>query len=161
MDYREDILSTLYAKALDEDTQLRNLAKGIKDCDELANDSLKNYLRFKDLSERYFTLAKINADMIKDSVLKKEMKSMLKTALDKYNTQYAAHEALLKSINSHKANISDYENALKLTVTLNMMQQYQKSSLDRFPQLQMVDKRAGQLEKQVVQAARKRIIKVK
>ena len=77
---------------------------------------------------------------IKDSVVKERIRQIIDNSLSKYNAKIAAHNNLLSTINKKDIILEDLHIVLKLSKTLNIMEQFQTSDLPSTKPLENINK---------------------
>jgi hypothetical protein len=124
----EDLVDELYEEAIKNSSELKALGKKISELNEKKNDSLRFFEKYKFKNQDFYTSVNRHLGSIQDSLLKKEISA----AFEKDKTGYNNIIARLNEFGSELAKQSiytiDHEVALKLFITLGMMQQFRKSN---------------------------------
>lgn len=117
-----DLVDQLYA-------DLRQLDARLEQLDEQKRDSTAAYSTFDDQNESYYAAAERRAGALSDSVLRVQVLAIVKQSSQRYSGITSRHENLQSTLNQKARAIEDSHEALKVLLTLPVMQQYQKEHL--------------------------------
>ena len=117
--YFEMIKDDKVLKALDEEINLIR-----KNSDELI--SQKQELLIK--PSQYYGEVNREIAMIKDSILKKEMKNFIKESSDNFTRKEKELEMVIKDLEINNGRINDYYNFFKIKKTLPEIEKYQNQN---------------------------------
>lgn len=141
-----DLIEDLFQELVDKSPELKNLENELKELKTRdTNDIFYNY---NEKSEDYYASANRHINSIQDSVMKQKMLNLITKSEEKYSTQKSDLENLTKTINQKKMEIKDYHNALKIVLTIPLIEQYQKQHLpNKAPFEKLIEKENQLLQK--------------
>lgn len=141
-----DLIEDLFQELVDKSPELKNLENELKELKTRdTNDIFYNY---NEKSEDYYASASRHINSIQDSVMKQKMLNLITKSEEKYSTQKSDLENLTKTINQKKMEIKDYHNALKIVLTIPLIEQYQKQHLpNKAPFEKLIEKENQLLQK--------------
>jgi hypothetical protein len=145
--YSEDLIEQLYAELTQTDKELKKLEEGLQQLNETANDSTAVYDHYSSKNKSYYDVALLKTEKITDSLLKRQIKSLMENSQLQYQSLTSAHRALLADIDVRRMRLSDLHTALKLYRTLAVIEQYQKSNLPSTKPLEAYRKEVERLTK--------------
>ncbi|GAB0156981.1 hypothetical protein CHRYSEOSP005_22490 [Chryseobacterium sp. Alg-005] len=134
----QSMVDAVYYEQIKNDENLTNFDKKFH---SLQDDSRKMNQMYNDIigkSDDYYSDAEIRAKGIKDSVLKKQIISLLKDSSIKYNVKVEKLKELKNHINSNYYKLYSFYDAFKIRKTLPEIEKYQNAhplktdSLDQF-----------------------------
>ncbi len=126
---KDDMVQELYAELLGKDASLKTLEEQLYKLRNSANDSTANFTFFNEKNKHYHSTTNGYISRISDSSLRQRIEYMLKNSLSRYETSIAAHQQLLRQIESNKTSLDDLYTAVKLVSTLRMMEKYRKDNM--------------------------------
>lgn len=124
-----DLADQLYADLVSQSADLKQLEPRLGNVDEQRSDSTAAYTEFNRQNDNYYTSAERHTGTIRDTVLRAQVLSIVKQSSQRYSQATARHESLLSSIAEKVRTIEDTHEALKVLLTLPVIQQYQKEHL--------------------------------
>jgi len=124
-----DLIESLYSELLDKDKNLKNLENEIKDLSESKGDTTESFDNFDNKNKSYYSSANSHIDQLSDSLLKEEMRTIIKNNLANYNLLVARHNQLLNIIETKSTTLNDLHIVLKITKTIPVIDKYQKDNL--------------------------------
>ena len=127
--YFEMIKDDKVLKALDEEINLIR-----KNSDELI--SQKQELLIK--PSEYYGEVNREIAMIKDSILKKEMKNFIKESSDNFTRKEKELEMVIKDLEINNGRINDYYNFFKIKKTLPEIEKYQNQNPLKLEELKKI-----------------------
>ena len=92
---------------------------------ESHNDSLENYNDFNSKNLEYYNSAKRHLSSVRDSLLEKEIKIVLERSVSEYDNKMARLNNLVAILERKPGSIADRHTALKILISLEMMEEYQ------------------------------------
>lgn len=137
----DDLVESLYKELVSKDSNLKKLNDIIDGLNASKSDSVELFYKFNAKNQSYFYSADKHVSLIKDSLVREKMKTMVAAQLRTYNSRIARHNELLKLIETKQLTISDLENVLKLMRTLPLIDKYQKDNLPGIKSLEGYVKR--------------------
>jgi len=132
----ENMVDDIYSDMLEKMPDLHKLEEDISNYNEAQTDSLRKFESYKDKSLSYYDAAKEHLNRIKDSTLKREMAQVVANSNARYTDKVALINKIIKAINNKESTLNDYHIALKLMVTLPVIEQYQT---DMVPDKKILD----------------------
>lgn len=128
---REDLLEALYAGLIKENQQLQDIESLIEDNRTEKNDIVGKYNDFNQKSDRYYSDAREHCRQINDSVLRKRILAILKTSSDNYQNRISYLAMLVHTVETKNTSIDDYHTAMKIVVTLPLIENFQRENLPK------------------------------
>jgi hypothetical protein len=125
----DDLVASLYAELLTKEPDLQKLQKQMDALQEGKGDSLAPFNTFNDKNMAYFSSANEHIELIKDSLVKEKMKTLIREKVAKYTSLTAKHEQLLKLIQANQLTIQDLLIILKIVKTFPLIEKYQVNNL--------------------------------
>ena len=123
-----DLVDQLYADLVKQSADLKQLDARLNNVDEQRSDSTAAYTEFNRQNDNYYTAAERHTGTIRDSVLRAQVLAIVKQSSQRYRQATARHQSLLSSIAEKVRTIEDSHEALKVLLTLPVIQQYQKDA---------------------------------
>ena len=134
----DDLVDDLYDEKLDELPELKTLDKKFNDLNKNKIDSLAVFHKFDVKNNDYYRSADAHLNRVQDSFLKNE----LRVFFENNKTAYANSISRLKNLEGQvdKQYISSLDRriALKLLITLNMMNEFRKNNMPPSSSLETV-----------------------
>jgi len=127
--YSSDMVQDLFNEAVSRNSELQKLTNRIYTIGEIKADSLKPYNVYLQNNELYWSSANRYISQISDSVLKHDLKEILKKMEINYKAAISKHSFLLEKLEGKEKMLHDYEILMKLSVTIPMISSYQKNEL--------------------------------
>ncbi|MBP1224878.1 hypothetical protein [Flavobacterium sp. 1355] len=119
----------LYQELVTQNAELKKLETELENFNTA--DTLNIYSHYNGKSEDYYSSATMHANSIKDSILKNKMIALLEKSNEKYNQKTTEVNELIKTINKNQRDIRDYHNALKIILTIPIIEKYQIENLPK------------------------------
>jgi hypothetical protein len=145
----DDLVDELYNEKLEGSVALSAFEKKFRDLSKGKIDSLEVFHDFDSKNQQYYASANNHLNRIQDSFLKHE----LKTAFENNNNAYKRSISQLNILEDHLeeqfVSTTDRRLALKLFVTLNMMNEFKKSNQPALATLENVLNSFKMLNKQL------------
>lgn len=124
---REDLVDDLYNEMVDKDAELRKIDNLYKELRGQKKDSLEKFLSFDQKNHSYYQSAASYLKMIKDSILQKEIETILQNSKNRYQVKKGRLTALENVLDLAESSADDSHFAIKLLVTLRIMESYQEN----------------------------------
>lgn len=144
-----DLVDQLYADLVKQSTDLKQLDARLEDLDEQKRDSTAAYSKFDQQNESYYDAAQRRAGAIGDSVLRTQVLAIVKQSSQRYSGITSRNESLQSTLNEKTRAIEDSHEALKVLLTLPVMQQYQKEHLPSTKSMEDLLREMEELKKEV------------
>lgn len=124
-----NLMEDLYGELVDKSSELKELENnldGFKTTLEELKDKFNNY---DSKSNNYYTSSEHRANSIADSLLRKKMTAILASSKNKYSNKKEELNSLLKVIAENGGTLNDHHIALKILLTLPIIERYQTENL--------------------------------
>ncbi|QOG01652.1 hypothetical protein [Flavobacterium sp. MDT1-60] len=141
-----DLVENLYQELVDKSPELTALENELNEVK--ARDTTDIFYNYDQKSDDYYNSAESHISGIRDSIMKQKMINLIKKSQDKYFTQKVDLENLVNTINKKRSEITNYHTALKIILTIPLIEQYQKQHLpNKSPFEKLIEKENQLLEK--------------
>ncbi|OXA76031.1 hypothetical protein SAMN05444397_101484 [Flavobacterium aquidurense] len=141
-----DLVDDLYQELVDKSPELKALENELSEINP--RDTTNLFYTYDQKSDDYYNSVESHISGIRDSVMKQKMINLIKKSQDKYVTQKADIENLVNTINKKRSEITNYHTALKIILTIPLIEQYQKQHLpNKSPFEKVIEKENQLLEK--------------
>lgn len=150
-----NLVNDIYADQLKQHPELQKLEDLIRHFDDGVSDSLKQFRGYARKSESYYGSAKELLSNIKDTVLRAHFKEIIDQSQHKYKDTINQFSVLINHIDSNRIKVEDYRQALKLVVTLPIIERYQFESLPDLKSTANLANEAQSLKAKTVQLVNK------
>jgi len=142
----DDLVMSLYKELADKTPELKELEQNIENLETSKSDSLDVFFKYNGKNDAYYNSANRHVDEIRDSVLRKKMKSFIASSMTKYKTKLARHTHILTSIDAKNLTLNDLHEMLIITTTIPLIEAYQNTNL---PTTKPMDGYLNQIDKAV------------
>lgn len=122
-----NILEDLFQEAVEKNLLLEDLKANIKNFEKQKQDSLQPYYTYLHNNKNYWSSANSLIDKINDSTLNASLKKQFKKLEVNYQSSIKSLTDEKELINKKEKVFQDKYSVLKLMVTLNMIENYQKN----------------------------------
>lgn len=156
-----NLVDDIYADQLQKRPELQKLEDLIKHFDDGAPDSLMQFTGYARKSEGYYRSANNLLLNIKDTVLRAHFKEIIDQSQHKYKDTINQFTVLINHIDSNRTRVTDYHQALKLLVTLPVIERYQFENLPDLKSTANIANEAQSLKAKTIQLVNKNQGKVK
>jgi len=127
--YDRDLVEELYKEKMKSTPVLQEIEALIDKLNDAEADSLEIYKDFKAKNQQYYNAAGSHLSSIKDSLLKKEIQSVIGRNTLTYNYKISGLNALVSNLNSKSVSVDDRHTILMILISLGMMNEYQDKNL--------------------------------
>lgn len=124
-----DMTENLYQELAESRQELKQLENDLYTLRNDPGTAMEAFHTYNNKSGNYYTSAQFRAEGIRDSILKQTMLRLIVQSSERYTKKTAPLQALLQKISENRLSISDHYAALKIAVTLPMMETYQAGEL--------------------------------
>lgn len=138
------LMDDIYADLVEKRPELKSLETGLQQFYEMTPDSLKAFNKYAGKSESYYNSADRSLSAIQDTVLRARLRLLIANSNNKYTGKIKKFTTLMKDIDSNRVAINDYHLALKIAVTMPVIESYQDKSM---PDSKSVERLANTLQK--------------
>jgi len=141
-----DLVEDLYQELVDKSPELKSLESELSQLN--TRDTVNVFYNYNQKSNDYYRDAENHINTITDSVMKQKIINLITKSSDKYVSQKADLKNLMNTINKKRNEINNYHSALKIVLTIPLIEQYQKQHLpDKSPYEKVIKKEDLLLEK--------------
>jgi len=141
-----DLVEDLYQELVEKSPELTSLENELSQLN--TRDTVNVFYNYNQKSNDYYRDAKNQINSITDSVMKQKILNLITKSNDKYVSQKADLKNLMNTINEKRNEINNYHSALKIILTIPLIEQYQKQHLpDKSPYEKVIKKEDLLLEK--------------
>lgn len=142
----DDLVENLYQELVDKSPELKALENELREVN--ARDTTDIFYNYDQKSHDYYNSAESHINGIRDSVMKQKIINLITKSNDKYISQKAELENLVNTINKKRTDITNYHSALKIILTIPLIEQYQKQHLpNKAPFEKLIEKENQLLQK--------------
>jgi hypothetical protein len=127
--YNDNLVNELYHGQVSERKDLKDLESLIENTNTKKDDVIELFLSFKSKNDDYYNAATNYIQTISDTILRARLNSIIKASSDKYKGRTKNIETMIQQIESRNMSINDYHIAMKLIVTLPLIEDFQKSNI--------------------------------
>lgn len=120
-----DLVESLYQELVEKNPALQKLEEELEAFRSKTGDLDEKYSKYNSKSSSYYSSAKQKLAGISDSLLRMKVDALLTNSSKKYATKTAEINALLAQISKNGSIIHDYHVALKIILTLPIIEKYQ------------------------------------
>ena len=142
------LIDAIYFEMIKDDKELQALHDEINLIGKNSFELVKKKKELLIKPSEYYTEVNREIAMIKDSILKKEMKNFIKESSDNFTRKEKELEMVIKDIKINNGRINDYYNFFKIKKTLPEIEKYQNQNPLKLEELKkMVEDQKQLLEK--------------
>lgn len=125
----ENVLDLLYLELKEQRPELIALDKQIEEVDQAKEKALADYKKYNSKNEHYYLTANQHLNNIKDSLLRNSVELLLNKSQYAYDQENAAMALAVAQLENRSVSLHDHQEALKIILTMNLMEKYQKKQL--------------------------------
>ena len=141
-----DLVDDLYQELVDKSPELKALENELSEVNP--RDTTNIFYTYDQKSDDYYNSVESHISGIRDSVMKQKMINLIKKSQDKYVAQKADIENLVNTNNKKRTEITNYHTALKIILTIPLIEEYQKQHLpNKSPFEKVIEKEKQLLDK--------------
>jgi hypothetical protein len=118
----DNLVESLY----EQRPELERLDKRIQEVDESKNKALENYKLYNGKNEQYYSTAGQYLNSIQDSLLRNSIELLLNKSQYAYDQENAAMALAAATLENRSTSLHDHQQALKIILTMDLMEKYQK-----------------------------------
>ncbi len=127
--YPDDLVESLYSELTDKTPELKDLEEMISKLEDQKSDSVESFKKFDQKNTSYYNSANQHLQQIKDSLIRKKIKSIIDSSLSAYNSKTRRYKNLISTLYLKEINLEDLHIVLKLVKTLQLIEKYQKENI--------------------------------
>ena len=121
----DDLVDELYKEKLEKDPSLRKIAKDYQDLKENKSDSLNEFNSYEEKNNNYYSSADRHLKEIQDSSLNNEISAIVTSSKNRFIQKTSYLNSLEKKLNKESITTTDRYAAIKILITLDMIESYQ------------------------------------
>ncbi|HYF30877.1 MAG TPA: hypothetical protein VD993_07145 [Chitinophagaceae bacterium] len=125
----KDLVETFYVDLVDKSPELRQLEKDLQANFRNAYEMESRFNVYNRPSAEYYNAAGHRANLIRDTALKAKTRAWIDVSRSQYNQRIAALSSLLRTLQERKVSAEDYNQALKIAMTLLMIEKHQQQGM--------------------------------
>jgi len=142
---QEDLVEELYREKLKTSSTLQSIEETIGMLEQSKKDSTEMFHDFVNKNNSYFSSAENKRNTILDSLLRKEIDAILMRSKSKYENSISNLENAERLLNSKPTVVNDRHTALKILISLAMIEEFRKDNLPSTKPIQAVIKEYDRL----------------
>lgn len=119
----------MYSELTDKTPELKDLEEMISKLEDQKSDSVESFKKFDQKNTSYYNSANQHLQQIKDSLIRKKIKSIIDSSLSAYNSKTRRYKNLISTLYLKEINLEDLHIVLKLVKTLQLIEKYQKENI--------------------------------
>ena len=127
--YNRDLVEELYKERVRTTPVLQEIESLIDKLNDAEDDSSEIYNDFKAKNQQYYSSASSHLNSIKDSLLKKEIQSVIEKNTLAYNNKISGLNDLVTNLNGKSGSADDRHTILMILISLGMMKEYQEKNM--------------------------------
>lgn len=144
---KENIVDELFNEKRKSDEELDKLMEDIETLRKSKNEKVQDLQSFLFNNEKYYSDAFLISDQIQDSLLKQELKILLEKSQKRFEKPALELRTKIDKVQTEDTRMYDYEKFLRVAVTLEMIEQYQKNNQPDASELIEMFKKYQELQK--------------
>jgi hypothetical protein len=125
----ENVLDLLYLDLKEQRPELKALEQQILEVDHAKEKALEDYTKYNSKNEHYYATANHHLATIKDSLLRNSIELLLNKSQYAYDQDNAAMALAAAQLENRSVSLHDHQEALKIILTMNLIEKYQKKQL--------------------------------
>lgn len=141
----EDLVEELYREKLKTSPALELIEETIRILEQSKRDSTEMFYDFINKNNSYFSSVENKRNSILDSLLKKEIEAILSRSKAEYENSISNLKNTNSFLNDKPAAVNDRQMALKILISLDMMEEFRKENLPSVKPMQAVIKEYDKL----------------
>ena len=131
-DRKGDLISDLYQELVDKDSTLNRLEADIRHNNDQGNVLDNRFNAYASKSNSYYQTATYNAaEQISDSIYRKRITALIEASKKRYENLTVELDTLQRFISRNNTKIRDHHAALKIILTLPVIEKYQRNHLPK------------------------------
>jgi hypothetical protein len=126
---KSDLAEALYLELVDKSPELKKLEDDLVSLNSQASDLETKFNTYNQKSDSYYSSAKEKTTAITDSLLRQKIIALITNSQNLYASKTASVNSLRKLISDNSSTINDSYSALKIVLTLQLIEKYQNDNL--------------------------------
>lgn len=136
--YKKDMITILYEEAKKKDTELQTLDQQITNLQEKKENDLQAYNKYLNTNQNYWQASNQYISRLSDTLLQQSINETFKQLELNYKELITQHQVTKSILDTKEISLKDQIILMKLFITANMMQNYQKNELPDITVLQQL-----------------------
>jgi len=124
-----NLVEELYKELVEKSSELKALEDSIQSIGSQMDNAEATYSKFDSKSKDYYRSANSYAEGISDSLLKNKIQGIISSSNSRYTGRKSEMSSLQDAVSRNNASIDDYHAALKIVLTLPIIEKYQKDNM--------------------------------
>jgi hypothetical protein len=124
-----DIVERLYSQEVKRNGTLKNIEESIDAFYRKKEASLEKFNGFSYQNNEYYKDANARANIITDAAAKQKALDIIRKSEEAYRANVASWQGLITTLNNNERQLKDLHQLLKITVTIPVIEAYQKTEL--------------------------------
>ncbi|WP_264523541.1 hypothetical protein [Flavobacterium sp. N502536] len=149
----DDLSEEIYQELVSNSIELKTLESELEKFNP--KDTLNLFDNYNEKSEDYYRYADSKVNLIRDTILKNKILNVLEKSNEKYIQKTTELNQLLKTIYQKRKAISDYHTALKIILTIPVMEKYQNENIPKKSSFEKVIKNQNALIEKIIKSTPK------
>lgn len=145
----QNIVDELFKEKRKSDETLNELMEEIETLRKSKNETVEDLQNFLFNSEKYYSDALIISNQIQDSLLKQELQTILEKSQKQFEKPASELQAKIDKVQAEDLSLYDFQKFLKVAITLEMIEDYQKNNQPDASELTEILKKYQELQKKV------------
>ena len=130
-----DLTEELYQELVEETPSLKKLEDDLIDYQNKYNEAKEPFNKYNSKSNNYYSSSKYKVESISDSTLKNKILTIISESNNRYNNKISEHNSLLNLISKGDATINDQHLAMKVLLTIPIIEKYQDNNKTELKEL--------------------------
>lgn len=148
------LMDDIYADLVKKRPELQSLETGLQQLYAGMPDSLETFNKYAAKSTSYYDAANGSLSNIKDTVLRARLRLLITNSNNKYMGKVKKISTLMKDIDSNRVMINDYHAALKIAVTMPVIENYQDKNMPDSKSIERLANTAQKLKQQTIKLSK-------
>mgnify|MGYP000856582313 CR=1 FL=1 len=125
----DDLIEELYQELVEKSTDLKKLEESTETENSLSSEQKNIFEKYNQKSNSYYASAEYKTQTISDSILKKQLLAIIALSKETYTSRTKELNSLVEMISKNEKTLNDKHIALKILLTLPVIEKYQKANL--------------------------------
>jgi hypothetical protein len=141
----KDLVEELYAQAVKQDNNLGSIEDDIEKFYKKKEEAVEKYNSFVSYNNRYYSDARSNTGTIGDASYKQRAADLILKSENSFKTKLTDWQDAINSLNTNEKMLSDLHTFLKIIITMPMIEKYQATAFPDDGKLKDVNKELQEL----------------
>lgn len=122
------LIDDLYQEIVDNNSNIKKLEEEINAIKTMPSTTEEAFFKYDKKSKFFYQAIEFHTENINDSSMKKKILELINSSKVKYQSKTSELNSLIKQISTNSASIDDHHNALKVVLTLSLIEKYQNEN---------------------------------